>query len=156
MVRNARIWLATAALFTTGFVTGSLVTRTLAIRESSKRSAEAACPLPMGQERRWDYLRQMSADLSLTPPQHSQADKILGKSQERLKALWEPVAPKVKEEYKRCRKELSAILTPGQRLAFEANRKKSPTERLGPQAPLDAENEPCRDSDVIMPGGRKL
>jgi len=156
MVKNARIWLATAALFTTGFVTGSLVTRTLAIRESNKRNAEAPCPLPMGQERRWDYLRQMSADLSLSPPQHSQADQILGKSQERLKVLWEPVAPKVKEEYKRCRKELAAILTPGQRLAFESKRKNSPAERLGAPYPLDAENEPCRESDVILPGGRKL
>lgn len=156
MVRNARIWLATAALFTTGFVTGSLVTRTMAIRETNKRTADAACPLPMGQDRRWDYLRQMSADLSLSPPQRSQADQILGKSQERLKELWDPVAPRVKEEYKRCRKELSAILTPGQRLAFESKRKKSPAERIGTQPALDSENELCRDTDVIMPGGRKL
>lgn len=154
-MKNPRLLLATVALFATGFVTGAVVTRTFAIRELNHVRSQAIAPLPMGQEKRMDYLRKMAADLDLTPPQHSEADQILTRSQERLKAIWEPVAPRVKEEYKRCRKELAEILTPEQRQAFESKHKRSSTvPKQTKEGPKEAEDHKCTEDGVAMPPGK--
>src|SRR5690606_5742603 len=70
---------------------------------------------PFNGDHRRSYLQRLDKEVQLTPDQRAKVEKILADGQERMKQLWEPVAPKAREEYRRTRQENSEILTPDQR-----------------------------------------
>ncbi|HTG43653.1 MAG TPA: hypothetical protein VK633_03890 [Verrucomicrobiae bacterium] len=100
-------------IFAAGAATGGLLVRTYAPR--IVRRLHVSPPLPMSIERRMEYISKLDRELELSPEQRKQAEQIIAASQERMKQLWEPFEPRVKEEYRRSRREISEILSPEQR-----------------------------------------
>ena len=116
-----RVILATLVIFLAGAATGGVVIRTYAPKIVKR--THISPPLPIGQDRRDEYLAKLDRELQLTPDQREQVAAILSESQTRMKQLWEPVEPHVKEEYKRTRREISEVLTPEQQAKMKHWRK---------------------------------
>ncbi len=68
---------------------------------------------------RMDFMRRMGDRLELTEEQRKRIDEILRASQQRSRDLWEPLAPKFKEEMEQTKKLIDAELTPEQRQKAE-------------------------------------
>jgi Spy/CpxP family protein refolding chaperone len=85
-------------------------------------------PLPVSNDRRQEYISKLDRELTLTSEQRLQVEQILAASQKRMKQIWEPLEPQVKEEYKRTRREISEILTPEQRAKMDKWRKEGKKE----------------------------
>jgi Spy/CpxP family protein refolding chaperone len=111
-VNRWRVILATVVIFLAGAATGGVVVRTYAPKIVKRMHISP--PLPIGQDRRDEYLAKLDRELQLTPDQRVQVAAILSESQTRMKELWEPVEPQVKEEYRRTRREIFEVLTPEQ------------------------------------------
>jgi Spy/CpxP family protein refolding chaperone len=110
-------------IFGTGVVTGGLLVRQVAPRETptvqrttAPRPPQTFTPGTM----RVDFLRRAQRELDLTADQRSQIDEILKSSQERSRKIMEPVAPKLREEVQRTREEFRQVLTPSQRTQFDS------------------------------------
>lgn len=129
---RSKILLAVAVIFLAGISTGSLVTRAFPPEPLPISSSDSAPP-PLPPERRRDYLERLHQEVQLTPEQRAQAEQILRRSQERVRALWEPIAPKVREEYRAARREIAALLTPEQRESLQqARRSRTPRPNAPP------------------------
>ena len=115
-----KIWkiiFAAVVIFAAGFVTGGLATSK--VEPPRKESRGGTGPFGMNKERRAEYIKKLHKNLQLTTEQSAQVETILVESQNRMKKLWEPMAPEAKAEYGRTRKEITQILTPEQRKKFE-------------------------------------
>jgi hypothetical protein len=120
-VNRWRVILATIVIFLAGAATGGVVVRTYAPKIVKR--THISPPLPIGQDRRDEYLTKLDRELQLTSDQREQVAAILSESQTRMKQLWEPVEPQVKEEYRRTRREISDVLTPEQQAKMKQWRK---------------------------------
>ncbi len=112
MVNRWRIILAAAVIFLTGAATGGLLVRTYAPKVVKRTHVSE--PLPTTNDRRNEYITKLDREVQLTAEQRTQVEQILAASQKRMKQIWEPLEPEVKEEYRRTRREISEILTPEQ------------------------------------------
>jgi len=113
VVNRWKVILAAVVIFLAGATTGGVVVRTYAPKVAKR--THTSPPVPISSQRRQEYLSKLDRELALTPEQHKQAEGILASSQERMKKLWEPVEPQIKEEYRRTRKEIADVLDPDQR-----------------------------------------
>jgi hypothetical protein len=117
--------LAALVIFGAGFVTGNVLNRItenpgVPAPAGSVRNPRAAQQnLPLDQLRKVELMRQVQKDLDLTPDQHAKIDKIIGDSQERIRDLWDQVAPDIHDEYEDVKKKLSEQLTPDQKKRFD-------------------------------------
>jgi hypothetical protein len=68
---------------------------------------------------RMDFMRRMGDRLGLSEEQRNRIDAILRESQQRSRELWEPLAPKFKEEMERTKHLIDAELTAEQRAKAE-------------------------------------
>lgn len=68
---------------------------------------------------RMDFMRRIGDRLGLSDEQKQQIDQHLRESQQRMRELWDPLAPKFKEEMERVRRAIDAELTPEQRQKAE-------------------------------------
>lgn len=116
-----RVILAAAVIFLAGVGTGAVVTRSFAPKIVKR--AHVSPPLPIGSARREEYIARLDREVQLTAEQRTQIEEILAASQKRMKQLWEPMEPKVKEEYRRTRREISEVLTPEQQAKMKHWRK---------------------------------
>ena len=116
-----RVILATVVIFLAGAATGGVVVRTYAPKIVKR--THISPPLPIGQDRRDEYLAKLDRELQLTPQQRQKVEAILCESQKRMKEIWEPFEPEVKEEYRRTRREISEVLTPEQQAKMKQWRK---------------------------------
>ena len=116
-----RVILAAAVIFLAGAGTGGALVRSFAPRIVKRMHVSP--PLPIGPDRREEYLSKLDHELQLTPEQRRTAEGILAASQKRMKEIWEPFEPQVKEEYRRTRREISEILTPAQQERMKQMRK---------------------------------
>lgn len=119
-----KIWkviLAVVVIFGAGLVTGGLVVRTQMRAAQKPPTAVPGGPPGSGMwgVSRSQFVDKMHRQLSLTPQQCKQVDKIMKESHDRMAKLWEPIAPQAKEETKNVREEILAVLTPDQRPKFE-------------------------------------
>lgn len=112
-----RIILAAAIIFSAGGATGALIVRTYAPKIVKR--THVSQPLPVSKDRRNEYIAKLDRELTLTPEQRTQVEQILAASQKRMKEIWEPLEPQIKEEYKRSRREISEVLTPEQRAKMD-------------------------------------
>lgn len=118
-------WKAISAallLFLAGVISGVMAQRLISSRAQS--AAPVAKPNPARAHMPWanqrmDFVQRLTRDLELTPEQASAIDQIMKDSQQRMRELWEPVAPKAQEEMNRSRSEVDAILTEEQRTRME-------------------------------------
>jgi hypothetical protein len=123
VVNRWRIILAAATIFLAGVATGAVVVRNFAPKVVKR--THVSQPLPISHDRRQEYISKLDRELQLTPQQRGQVEQILAASQKRMKQIWEPLEPQVKEEYRRTRREISEILTPEQQVKMEKMRKDS-------------------------------
>jgi Spy/CpxP family protein refolding chaperone len=120
-VNRWRVILAAVVIFLAGVATGAVVVRTYAPKIVKR--THVSPPLPIGNDRRQEYIAKLDRELQLTPEQRGKIEMILAASQKRMKGIWEPMEPQVKEEYRRTRREISEILTPEQQEKMKQWRK---------------------------------
>jgi Spy/CpxP family protein refolding chaperone len=108
--------LAALVIFAAGVVTGGLTVR-LKIRDVPPRPANNPPGLMMRQ--RGDLLDRLQRQLYLTPPQRQRIEQILRENHERMKQLWDSIAPQAQEEHKRVHDLIRAELNPDQQKIFE-------------------------------------
>jgi Spy/CpxP family protein refolding chaperone len=121
VVNRWRVILAAAVIFLAGAGTGAVVVRTYAPKIVKR--THISPPLPIGEDRRREYVEKLNRELHLTAEQRAQTEQILVESQERMKTIWDPIAGDVKDEYRRTRKEIWEILTPEQQAKMKTWRK---------------------------------
>ncbi len=120
-----KIILATIVIFAAGVLTGGILSRrlqqaNLIRRPSQHRVAQPASPSGW----RFEFLRRAQRELDLSPEQRHQVDEILKASQERTRAIMEPVSPQIRAEMQRTKDEFRALLTPEQQKRFDELLKK--------------------------------
>jgi Spy/CpxP family protein refolding chaperone len=119
-----KIWkvvIAVMLIFGAGVVTGGLLVRT----RVTPRIAPAA-PVTMGMPSqsapispaRQAFVQKVRRELNLSPEQSTQVDEIMRDSRKRMTKIYEPVMPEAREETRRVRQEIQAILTPEQKKKF--------------------------------------
>ena len=84
---------------------------------------------------RMDFMRRMGDRLGLSEQQRQRIDEILRESQQRSRELWEPLAPKFKEEMERTKKLIDAELTAEQREKAEIIQRERPPGMPGDRGP---------------------
>jgi Spy/CpxP family protein refolding chaperone len=122
---------AALVIFGAGFVTGNVLNR---MTESGKATGGPAAarpgarssqqPLSLEQLRKVELMGRVQKDLDLTPEQHARIEKIISDSQERIRDLWDEVAPDIHDEYEDVKQKVCGALTPDQRKRFEDLMKK--------------------------------
>jgi Spy/CpxP family protein refolding chaperone len=113
--------MAVVVIFLAGAGTGGALVRTFAPKVVKRTHVNP--PLPVGHERRQEYIEKLDRELQLTAEQRTKIEGILAASQKRMKEIWEPMEPQVKEEYRRSRREISEVLTPDQQAKMKSWRK---------------------------------
>ena len=116
-----RVILAAIIIFSAGAATGGLLVRTYAPKIVKR--THVSPPLPIGHDRRQEYISKLDRELQLNPEQRVKIETILADSQKRMKEIWEPMEHQVKEEYRRTRREISEVLTPEQQEKMKQWRK---------------------------------
>lgn len=142
MVGTWKIVAAALLIFAAGVLTGGLSTGA-AIRTSRQRPARpahtaaattnppagAASPAKGSTNRAWgppavvqriEAFRRGLAQLDLDPAQRARVDRLAAESNERIRAMWSPVAPRLQQEVRDLRKQIAAELTAEQRERFDA------------------------------------
>ena len=107
-----RIILAAVVIFAAGAATGGILVRNYAPKVVKRMHVSPV--LPISHDRRQEYISKLDREVQLSAGQKAKVEEILAASQKRMKQIWEPLEPEVKEEYRRTRREISEILTPEQ------------------------------------------
>lgn len=117
---------AAFVIFGAGFVTGNIVNRVFEQPKTPaavpSRPGGAHSPqqtLPLEQLRKVELMGCVQRELDLTPEQHARIEKIISDSQERIRDLWDEVAPDIHDEYEDVKKKLYDQLTPEQKKRFD-------------------------------------
>ena len=139
---------AALVIFGAGFVTGNVLNRISpsvkapAVAPNPPRAANHSSqpPLSLEQLRKVELMGRVQKDLDLSPEQHARIEKIIGDSQERIRDLWDQVAPDIHDEYDDVQKKLCLELSPEQKKRFDElmkqqqQRKPKPATNAPPQA----------------------
>jgi len=113
-----KVILATVAIFAAGVLTGGVLAWRLEQSSFIRRSHRTNQPAsPTGW--RFEFLRRAQRELDLSPEQRERVDKILKQSQERTRAIIEPISPQIRAEMLRTKDEFRKILTPEQQQRFD-------------------------------------
>ncbi|HAB19817.1 MAG TPA: hypothetical protein PLX89_13955 [Verrucomicrobiota bacterium] len=117
-MKAAKLFLAALVIFLAGMAGGSAVSglRTKGQGQSEREPREAV-PSPMSY--RIDFLRRVQKELKLSDEQKGRIDGYVRESQERLRLLWEPMAPKARAEFDSLREKIRSELNPEQRERFD-------------------------------------
>ena len=115
--------LAALVIFGAGFVTGNVLNRiseqSKAVAPNPPRTAHPQQTLSLDQLRRLELMGRVQKDLDLSPDQRARIEKIIGDGQERIRDLWDQVAPDIHDEYEDVKKKFCDVLTPDQKKRFE-------------------------------------
>ena len=148
-----KVILAALVIFGAGFVTGNVANRMseagkapaapTATAHSTTHSAQS--PLSLEQLRKVELMGRVQKDLDLSPEQHARIEKIIEDSQERIRDLWEQVAPDIHDEYDDVQKKVCQELTPEQKKTFDdlmkkQQQKKKPAATNAPPQALQDDN----------------
>jgi DNA-directed RNA polymerase beta subunit len=141
-VNNWKIIFATVVIFGAGIVAGALLVdhanrdkvkrpKQVAVSGNSTNSTSVGASVrrdlpPAMEQRRIDFMRNVSSNLNLSTEQREHVDDILHEGQERIKKIWEPYAAKMREEMNDVREKIHAELTPGQKKRFDELMKRPP------------------------------
>lgn len=127
-MKNWKLILATLVIFGAGVLSGTLGNQLyLQKKQSPKPGFGPGGPGP----ERFDFIRRWGDRLDLTTEQRDKIDRLVRESQERVRALWDPVGPKIQEESRAVRAQIEEVLTPEQRTKF-AEMSKDRFRRGGP------------------------
>jgi hypothetical protein len=120
LVRPWKAILAALIIFLAGAVSGGVgipLYRAKAAKSARlRRTIELPAPPAL---QRIEFLRRTGAKLDLTPEQQEHIDRHLQQAQQRIRKLWEPVAPEAQEELRQLRRQIREELRPAQRERFD-------------------------------------
>lgn len=112
---------AAVLLFLSGLGTGWLLAR--------PRSAGGPPPPPAGGppeaqlarmlEARLFAVRRLERELDLTPEQRARIEALVQETQGRTRQAWQEMQPRLRDEFRRLREDIRAVLTPEQREQFD-------------------------------------
>jgi hypothetical protein len=139
---------AALVIFGAGFVTGNVLNRISGAGKAPPaalnpprvvNSHPSQPPLSLEQLRKVELMGRVQKDLDLSPEQHARIEKIIGDSQERIRDLWDQVAPDIHDEYDDVQKKLCQELSPEQKKRFDElikaqQHKPKPATNAPPQA----------------------
>ena len=117
--------LAALVIFGAGLVTGAVWTKVSGNTNPHPISAVPARPngvrpaLGMEHLRKVELMMRVQKDLNLTPEQRERIEKIIGDGQQRIRELWDQVAPDIKDELDDVKAKLCKELTPEQKATFD-------------------------------------
>lgn len=117
-----RVILATVVIFGAGVLTGAAVANINQKQRPKPAPAAARGPLPpfpFNTVQKRDYLGKLDRQLELTQEQYESIEEILLQGNERIRTVWDPIAPKMREELRKMRERIRAELTPEQLKKFE-------------------------------------
>lgn len=120
-MKRWKIILAASVIFAAGVVTGRLTVdlQHAATAQPTAQVQNERPPVRSWHRQRTAFIDKLQKELDLTPPQRVEIERILRESQARMKELWDPIAPKAREESRRSRQEVLAVLTPEQQAKYE-------------------------------------
>jgi Spy/CpxP family protein refolding chaperone len=137
-----KIWkvvIAVMLIFGAGVITGGLLVRARVVQETPVAAPQvfgtptAAAPNPtpanVAAPGRQVFIQRVRNELDLTPDQSAQVDQIMRDSHKRMQKLYEPLQPEAREETRRVRQEIQAILTPQQKKEFNEKFKRRQSNR---------------------------
>jgi Spy/CpxP family protein refolding chaperone len=131
-----KIWkvvVAVMVIFGAGVVTGGFLVRVRVPAPLSRPVSDGpVAGTPSLVPGRQQFVQRLHRELSLTPEQSAQVDLIMRESHEHMAKIMEPVAPQTREETRRVRQQIQAILTPEQKTKFNdtfKRRQRDPEER---------------------------
>lgn len=118
---------AALVIFAAGAISGGVAARyyRAQYRRAMLPALPGGPPMPWVSQR-LDFIRRLADRLDLTAAQRERIDRYVRESQQRMRELWEPLAPKFKEELHRLRKQIDDELTPEQRARFQQLQKQRP------------------------------
>lgn len=117
---RGKILSAAILLFLAGFIAGAVVSHTFWPRKEfvPPPPFRGGPPLP-ATAWRLNLVQRLARDLDLTQEQQQQIDQIIREGQQRLRALWEPIAPEARKTMSEIHKQINQVLTPEQRKLYE-------------------------------------
>ncbi len=130
-MNNWKIIFATVVIFGAGIVAGALLVEQLNQNKGKHPRQDVGMVIstngpsvrrdlsPGMEQRRIDFMRNVSSNLNLSTEQREHVDDILHEGQERIKKIWEPYAAKMREEMNDVREKIHAELTPDQKKRFD-------------------------------------
>ena len=123
-MKEWKVILAALVLFGTGVVTGGLLVHVTSGKQPRVKPAFAFNPLPKElrgpvHEQRFEYMHRLTQQLELAPEQAGKIEKILQASQQRSKAAWDTIQPKLNEEVRKTREQIHEVLSPEQRKKYD-------------------------------------
>ena len=107
---------AALALFVAGALCG-VMTDQLVAHHNRRKPIAPDLVGPLGQ--RVAMVRRLENRLDLTPQQRTRIEVIIRESQQRLRDMWDPIAPRAEEELRHLHREIELELTPPQRAQFK-------------------------------------
>lgn len=116
--KRSKLVLCVLLLFTAGMVTGGAAVR-LRDRVRIRNLNQLRGEVPSSLWQRMEFLRKAQRDLGLDPEQRGKIESYLRESQENVRHLWAPVAPKVRAEMDALRDRIRSELTPEQQAKFD-------------------------------------
>jgi Spy/CpxP family protein refolding chaperone len=108
-------------IFGAGVVTGGLLVRTRVAPPVASAPSLTIMGAPTGAAAapgRQMFIQKVRRELDLTPQQSAQVDEIMRESHKRMTKIYEPITPQAREETRRVRQEIQALLTPEQKKKF--------------------------------------
>jgi Spy/CpxP family protein refolding chaperone len=146
-----KIWnvvIAVMLIFGAGVVTGGLLVRTRVVQQSpvaqpqvlGTPTSSAPTPATVAVPGRQLLIQRVRSELDLSPEQSTQVDQIMRDSHKRMQKLYEPLSPQAREETRRVRQEIQAILTPQQKKQFNEKFKRRQPVRAETNATAQIQN----------------
>lgn len=119
-----KVILVTLVIFSTGVITGGLVSRKACFPLAKEPETLATTNRPSKKFRppqlyRKDFVSRAKKELSLTSDQINQIEMIVSNSQVRTHKLWKDFSPQMRAELAQTQEEIQTLLTPAQQLQFE-------------------------------------
>lgn len=110
---------AAVLLFLSGLGTGWLLARPRAAAPPPPAAGPPDAQFARMMEARLLAIRRLERELDLTPGQRERIEALVQETQGRTRQAWQEVQPRLREEFRRLREEIRAVLTPEQRGKFE-------------------------------------
>lgn len=146
-----KVILVTLVIFSSGVITGSLVTRRAAPSPAEATRQWPTNPPSMSRPERLlrsEFLTKAREELALAPEQIEEVEQIVRDSQGRMRALWDEVSPRMRAEFNDTLARIRGVLTPEQQAQFEALMKKHQRSRRGDRPHREEDEE----AGVSAPG----
>jgi Spy/CpxP family protein refolding chaperone len=108
------------------------------ISGNASTNGVARKPLSLEHLKKVQLMGSVQKELDLTPEQRERIEKVIGEGQDRIRDLWDRVAPEIDDELKDVRKKLCAELTPEQNKRFDELMKQSKNKPVSPAVSTNA------------------